>query len=187
MRAAVAAAGCVVVGAIAGIAGAAASTSTSSTKSAPHTQRGWYRFGHDFRLRGLGMRGMFGRAVHVQATVLDKAGTGFITVTEDNGTVQSVSGNQLTIKEAVEGVTYRTVTLTIPSGATVVRNFQRSTLSALRAGDRVRVVQSSDGTTVFALDTAALPRPPALGSGSGPTWAPPGAPSGSPPSPPAGT
>jgi len=158
IKAAVVAAVCVAVGAVAGIAGAAASTSSSSTAKSKVVPRGWFHFAP----RGLraGRLGFHGGAVHVVATVLNKAGTGFITVTEDNGTVQSVSGDQLTIKEAAHGVTYRTVTLTIPSGATVTRDFRSSALSALKAGNRVSVSQSSEGTTVFSIDPNALPKPP---------------------------
>lgn len=165
IKAAAAVVGCVTVGAVAGIAGAAASTSSSSAAKGNSAQRGWFHF----ERRGLrtGRLGFHGDAVHVVATVLNKARTGFITVTEDNGTVQSVSGNQLTIKEAADGVTYRTVTLTIPTGATVMRDFQSSALSALKAGDRVSVAQSSDGTTVFAIDLNAMPKPPGGGWRSG--------------------
>jgi hypothetical protein len=187
IKAAAAVVACVSLGAVAGIAGAAASTSSSSTAKSQNAERGWYRLGPG------GMRearlGFHGRAVHVVATVLNKAHTGFITVTEDHGTVQSVSGNQLTIKEAADGVTYRTLTLTIPSGATVMRDFQSSALSALKAGDRVSVAQSSEGTTVFAIDPNAMPKPPGglrgwhPGNGPGPGSAPaPGAmPYGPPP------
>lgn len=137
------AAGCAAAGAIAGIAGAAASPSSHTATAPP--MRPFPRFGYP----GLARPGL-GPAVHVQAVVLNRAGTGYITVTEDSGTVQSVSGDQLTIKEAVGNVTYRTVTLTIPANATVTRDFATSTLSALRSGDRVTVSQSSEGTYVTA-------------------------------------
>ena len=90
--------------------------------------------------------------MHASVVELNKAGTGFITVTEDSGTVQSVSGNSLTIKEAVGKVVYRTVTLTIPSSATITRNFSKAALSTLKSGDRVRVEQSNEGTEVSAVD-----------------------------------
>jgi hypothetical protein len=99
--------------------------------------------------------------VHEEAVVLNKAGNGFVTVTSDSGTAQSVSGDQLTIKEAVGSVTYKTVTLTIPSGAKVIRNFKSASLSDLRSGDRVRVSSSSEGTAVLADDGSV--RPPFLG------------------------
>jgi hypothetical protein len=105
-----------------------------------------------------------GHAVHEVAVVLNKAGTGFITATEDNGSVVSVSGDQLTVKEGTKSVTYKTVTLTIPGGATVRRNGSTAKLSDLKAGDHVHVTQSSDGTTVFADDGTHRP----MGHGYGP-------------------
>ena len=93
-----------------------------------------------------------GPAVHEDAVVLNRAGTHFITATSDNGTVASVSGDQLQITEAIGKVSYKTVTLTIPAGATVERNLATAKLSDLKPGDRVHVTQSSDGTVVFAND-----------------------------------
>ncbi|MDQ6744624.1 MAG: hypothetical protein M3Z27_01170 [Actinomycetota bacterium] len=104
-----------------------------------------------------------GPAVHEDAVVLDKAGTGFITATIDNGVVKSLSGDSLTITEGFGNVTYKTVTLTIPTNATVIRNFNKATLSDLKTGDHVHVAQSSEGTTVFADD--GTQRPPHGGQG----------------------
>jgi hypothetical protein len=154
MKGAAVAAACAAGGAIAGITGAAASPSTHSSTSkskAPAVGRFWGHFGP--RAGAIG----FGPAVHETAVVLNKAGTGFITATVDSGTVQSVSGDQLTIKEGVGKVTYKTVTLTIPSGASVYRNFASSSLSALRSGDHVRVAQSSEGTNVIAIADSYVP------------------------------
>jgi len=162
LKAAATGAACVVVGATAGIVGASAAPASKPSKPqsvVPLARGPW---------RGLGPgRGpaAFGPAVHADVVVLNRAGTKFITVTEDSGTVQSVSGDALTIKEAVGKITYRTVTLTIPSGASVTRNFAKVTLSALKSGDRVRVVQSSDGTEVDDINPSAL-----LGPGHG--WGP---------------
>src|SRR5947199_9551079 len=127
---------CVALGTAGGIASSGAATSTS--KKANSTRAG----GHP--------GGPGGRAVHEDAVVLNKAGTAFITSTEDSGSVVSVSGDQLTIKEGTAKVTYKTVTLTIPSGATIKRNGSTAQLSALKAGDHVHVEKSSDGTTGFA-------------------------------------
>lgn len=149
------------VGAVAGIAGAAASPGTSSSKAPaapPHARPAWRQFGPPGGPVGPGPaglgRGGIGPAVHEQAVVLNKAGTGFITATLDQGTVESVNGDQLAVKEAVRKVTYKTVTLTIPANASVYRNFAKSTLSSMRGGDHVRVVQSSEGTQVFAVDAS---------------------------------
>ena len=76
--------------------------------------------------------------------------SGFATVTIDRGFVQSVSGQQLTIREGTKNATYKTVTLTIPSSAKVRDNRQASTLSALTAGQRVSVVQAPKRTWVIA-------------------------------------
>lgn len=142
---------CVALGAAGGIASSGAATSTS--KKANATRAG----GHP--------GGPGGRAVHEDAVVLNKAGTAFINATEDSGSVVSVSGDQLTIKEGTASVTYKTLTLTIPSGATIKRNGSTAQLSALKAGDRVHVTKSSDGTTVFAADGSFRP---AGGPGHGP-------------------
>jgi hypothetical protein len=105
-----------------------------------------------------------GHAVHEDAVVLNKAGTAFINATEDSGSVVSVSGDQLTIKEGTKSVTYKTLTLTIPSGTTIKRNGSTAQLSELKAGDHVHVTKSSDGTTVFADDGTHRP----MGPGHGP-------------------
>jgi hypothetical protein len=156
LKAAATGAACVVVGAAAGIVGASAAPTSKSSKPAGPALPQTRGAGRAFRLHR--QSGDLGPAVHASVVVLDKAGTGFITATEDSGTVQSVSGKQLTIKEAVGSVTYKTITLTIPSGATISRDFSSTALSALKAGDRVRVVQSSEGTDVMAVDTSTLPR-----------------------------
>lgn len=159
LKAVVTGAACVAVGAAAGIVGASAAptskpvTPAASALPQPRALHGRFRGGFAGPM-GMGHRG----AVHATIVTLNKAGTGYITVTADSGTVQSVSGNSLTIKEAVGSVVYKTVTLTIPSGATVTRNFATVALSALKSGDRVRVEQSSEGTDVFAIDPSSMPR-----------------------------
>ena len=75
---------------------------------------------------------------------------GFETVTLDRGSFSSLSANQLTINEGTKTATYKTVTLTIPSNATVRDNRQTSTLSALTAGQRVAIVQGPQRTWVIA-------------------------------------
>jgi hypothetical protein len=166
-------AACVVVGAAAGIVGASAAP-TAKSKTAKPALPQKRAAGRAFGLRHRDA-GDLGPAVHASVVVLNKAGTGFITATEDSGTVQSVSGDQLTIKEAVGSVVYKTVTLTIPSGATISRNFSSAALSALKSGDRARVVQSSEGTDVMAVDPSSLPRDGGPGHGGwGPGHGPPG-------------
>jgi hypothetical protein len=142
---------CIALGAAGGIASGGAATSTSKKANATRA--------------GGPPGGPGGRAVHEDAVVLNKAGTAFITATEDSGTVVSVSGDQLTIKEGTKSVTYKTLTLTIPSGATIKRNGSTAQLSAFKAGDRVHVTKSSDGTTVIGGDASFRP---AGGPGHGP-------------------
>ncbi len=148
-RAGVVAGACALVGAGAGIAGTAASPSGSHLKAGPaQTARD---------LRGPGPRGFDrehrgGAPVHAQLVVLNQARDRFITVTADNGTVKSVSGQDVTITEAAGSVTYKNVTLTVPEKATVYRNGSAAKLGDLRTGDRAHVSQSSEGTTVFAAD-----------------------------------
>jgi hypothetical protein len=77
---------------------------------------------------------------------------GFDTVTMDRGSFSSLSGDQLTITEGTKAATYKTLTLTIPSGATVRRNGQAAKLSDLKSGDTVMVLQSPHGTDVAAHD-----------------------------------
>lgn len=177
LKAAATGAACVALGAAAGIVGASAAPSAKTPKSTspavPQFPRGPRPGLHRFR-GGPGERAMLGPAVHASVVVLNKAGTGFITATEDRGTVQSVSGDKLTIKEGIGKVTYRTITLTIPSKATIMRNFSAAALSALKSGDRVRVEQSSEGTDVFAVAPGAFPRIGGPGHRPG-AWGPGGA------------
>ena len=137
-------------GAAAGITGGTAATTNKSARAGSAAAHGGWALGGRPPLG-------HGFAVHEVAVVLNKAGDGFITVTSDSGALQSVSGDQLTLKEAVGSVAYRTVTVAIPSGATVIRNFKTASLSDLRDGDRVRVSSSTEGTTVLADDGSVLP------------------------------
>ena len=131
---------CATVAAAAGIAGSSAATKSHKTRKSTNSS--------SLPGRPFG-RMMMGGPVHVDAVVLNKAGTAWITVTEDNGTVSSVSGDQLVITEGTTAVPYKTVTLTIPSDATIIRNGQKAALSDFQSGDHVHVSQSSDGTIVF--------------------------------------
>ena len=161
-RTGVVAGACVLAGAAAGIAGSAAAPSKSSkaaaaqtgTTTAPPTTApgGAPPPGASGPGRGFGHGPHGGPAVHSESVELDKTGKAFITVTRDAGTVTSVSGDELTIDEAVGSVDYKTVKVTIPSGATVNRNGATAELAALAAKDEVVVTRSSDGTTVWAHD-----------------------------------
>lgn len=172
MRATAVGAACALAGAGAGIAGAGAATKSSTrtaktTNSATSTQRaGGPRGGHD-------------RAVHAVETVLNKAGTAYITETEDSGTVKSVSGSDVTITEGTTAVPYKDVTVTIPSDATITRNGKTATVADLKAGDDIHVSVSSDGTNVFAHDSTFKPAGGHGGPGGPGRGAPPAAPSSS--------
>jgi hypothetical protein len=97
------------------------------------------------------LAGVEGPPVHADAVVPNNKG-GFDTVTMDRGSFSSLSGDQLTITEGTKSATYKTVTITIPSNATVRRNDEKAQLSDLKAGDEVLVVQSPSGTVVAAHD-----------------------------------
>ena len=75
---------------------------------------------------------------------------GFVTVSFDRGFVESVKGAALTLREGTKKATYKTVTLTIPSGAQVRNNGRRSSLSALTPGEHVGVLQGPVRTLVVA-------------------------------------
>lgn len=183
IRAGMVGAGCAAVGAVAGIAGGAAAPSSSSSTQPSGRQmpmQGWR--GAQFR-RGDGLRrGPFrelggGPPVHAQLVVPKRSGSGFETVTQDAGKVKSVSGDQLAITEGTDTQTYKDVTLTIPSNATVYRNGSKASLGDLKAGDHVRVAQSPEGTFVMARDASHQ----AQWDGPHPGMAGPGGPGGPPP------
>jgi len=170
--AAVATAGaCVLAGAAAGISQSAASSSSSSSssKSGKASRHAGFAGAPGFGHFG---RGGPGGEVHAVEVVPDKAGTGFITVTEDNGTITAVDAGagKITLKEGTTSATYATPTISIPSGATVLLDGASSSLEKLKTGDHVSISSSSEGTTVFATDSSFQP---GAGHGAGPMGAPP--------------
>jgi hypothetical protein len=161
-------AGCALIGGSTSV--ALSATGTHSVKqTTPSATAGVA--GHPFGgpMGGPGDRG----GVHSVSVVLNKAGTAFISQTTDSGTLQSVdaSASTITIVEGTKTVTYATPTLTIPSGATVLLDGKSSSIASLVAGDRVTVSSSSDGTTVFAIDSSFMPQGP--GGPGGAHWGPP--------------
>src|SRR5206468_1474974 len=138
--------------ALAGIAGSAAAPSKSSKKksssSATATKRAFPRAAGGF------FHGPGGPGVHSETVVPNKAGDGFITVTSDAGTVKSTSGNDITIDESVGSLHYKDVTVTIPDGATIIRNHAKASLSDINEGDDIRVIASSEQTIVIAESAA---------------------------------
>ncbi len=135
------AAACAAIGAAGSAIATAGAASGGSTTSSSTTAK-------PARVRGAGVRALERRAVHANAVVATKSG--FATVTVDRGFVQSVNGQQLTIREGTKTATYKTVTLTIPSNALVRDNRRASALSALTDGQRVAVVQAPQRTWVVA-------------------------------------
>ncbi len=117
---------CVALGVGAGaIANGAASTSAPAAKApAAHAR---------LRLQAIIRR-------TAQANLIVHTKQGFVNVTIARGTVQSVSGNQLTLAEGTRKATYKTVTYTLPATVRVRDNRQRSTLSAVKPGQRALVV-----------------------------------------------
>jgi hypothetical protein len=182
LKSAVAAGVCAAVGATAGIVGSAAAPSHSH--KAHSTSYDTATGGPDRRPGPAGMIafkiGIGGPPVHGVQIVPNKAGDGFDTVTQDSGTVKSISGDSLTITEGTDKATYATPTLTIPAGATVERNFQSAKLTDIQAGDHVDVSSSSGGTAnVFAVDGQHWPPKPPMPPGFAKQLPAPGGPDGS--------
>ena len=139
---------CALVGGAAGIAASSASSPTP-TKAAGAPALIARGPGLQF---GLGpLADATGPPVHSENVVPNKKG-GFDTVTMDRGSFSSLSGDQLTITEGTKTATYKTLTLTIPPGASVTRNGEAAKLSDLKSGDTVMVAQSPRGTDVAAHD-----------------------------------
>ena len=163
LRAGVSIAVTVLVAAVTGIATGAAAPSKDSSPSndssgdgATTRQKGTFEAplpGPPPGIRGAGVAILGGPPVHAEMVVPNRKGDGFITVTEDNGKLDSVSGNSLSITEGTEDATYKQVTLDLPDSATVIRNGRKAELSDLQNGDQVHVSQSDQRTMVFALDS----------------------------------
>jgi hypothetical protein len=167
------AAACAAAALTAGIAEGSGTTTQSSTTTQPSTTSGAAMPGHDGHGGPPGGREPGGGAVHSVDVVLNKAKSAYITQTTDEGTVESVdsSGGSITLLEGTKAVPYKTVTVTVPTSATVTLDGKSSTLSALVAGDRVSVSSSSDGTDVIAMDSSFKPEggsPPAGAKGQAP-------------------
>lgn len=136
---------CLAIGAGASAIATAGATNSNHAQVSLHQLR--YGRGFD-RLRAEGMRLVARRAVHGDLVVWTRKG--FVTVTFDRGSVSNVSGQQLTINEGIPKATYKQVTLTIPTTAHVRDNGRKATLSQLRQGQRVIVVQAPSRTFVIA-------------------------------------
>jgi hypothetical protein len=148
---------CALVGALAGIAGSAAAPSKS--KSAAKAQK------KAAKLRALkrAFRGgpgpgprFMGGPVHATAVVPNPDGTGFDTITTDAGTLNSVDGTTVHLKEGTDKKVYKDdVAVDVGTDAKVIRNHADAKLSDLKAGDHVRVITGAPkGNIVIAEDDA---------------------------------
>lgn len=88
--------------------------------------------------------------VHAEIVVPDQDGEGFVTLVSDVGTLAAISGSELTVKEGTKDETYATVTVTADGTVSVRRNGKKSTLSALKVGDHVRVTKDGTRTRIDA-------------------------------------
>ena len=159
---------CALVGALAGIAGsAAAPSSKSKSKSAQAQKKADARkaraLKRAFRFGGpgprLALRHGFGFGfgpVHAEAVVPNKDGTGFDTITTDAGTLNSVDGTTVHIKEGTDKKVYKDdVAIDVGGDAKVIRNHEDAKLSDLKEGDHVRVITGAPkGNVVIAEDDA---------------------------------
>lgn len=175
LRAGLAVAACAAVGAAGGIVGSAAAPSKTKAKSSSSARAAADANGGPRPGLRHGGPGGPGHAVHAEEIVLDKAGDAYITQTEDQGIVKTVSGNDVTITEGTDTVPYKDVTVTLPSGATIMRNGAKAAAGDLKAGDHIHVEQSADGAFVFAGDASFRP-PGGPRDHDGPPPAPPAAP-----------
>jgi hypothetical protein len=130
------AASCTAIGAGASVIASAGAASTSTSAKPAHP-----RLAVRHAIRGM---------VHAEAVV--PTDSGFTTVTIDRGFAQSVSGQQLTLKEGTKTATYKTVTLSIPADAIVRDNHQDAQLGDIKAGQHVLVVRGPQQTIVIARD-----------------------------------
>ncbi|HXB17121.1 MAG TPA: hypothetical protein VNV44_15410 [Solirubrobacteraceae bacterium] len=177
----VAASACALGGAAAGISQSAASSSSNGSSAKSPKPGQWAHGARGFGFAGHGGPG-FGDEVHAVEVVLNKAGTAYITVTREVGTITAVDAgaSKITLKEGTSSVTYATPTISIPSGSTVTLDGASSSLEKLKAGEDVSISSSSEGTAVFAADSSFKPGPPPGGMGGAPGGAPNGGPQNAP-------
>ena len=116
---------CVALGA-----GASAIASSSASTAAPA------------KAHAAHARGRIGKLARrtVQGTFVVHSKRGWANVTFARGTVESVSGNQLTLAEGTRKATYKTATVTLPSNVVVRDNRQQSSLAGLSHGQRALVL-----------------------------------------------
>ena len=130
---------CLAIGGGAGVIANAGASTTASPSVKPSQA---------LRQGAIAPRRLIRRAVHGDLVVATK--TGYATVTFDRGTVQSVSGQQLTLAYGRKTASYKSVNLTIPASARVRDNGKKATLADLKQGQRAVVIQAPKWTVVIA-------------------------------------
>ena len=128
------------------VASATASTSHSSTPSAHHASAKAGKAHQHARMREL--RKVARHSVSGNVTVDTKHG--FQTISFERGTVDSVSGDQLTITEGGPKATQRRETVTVPSAVHVRDNGKKASMSSVSAGQHVLVLTLPKRTVVVA-------------------------------------
>ncbi|HWF54298.1 MAG TPA: hypothetical protein VG223_06725 [Solirubrobacteraceae bacterium] len=123
-----------------GIGAIASAGASTPSQSHPAAKAGLRRGGRGIRI--------LRRTVAGQLIVKTKSG--YAPVTFERGSVTAVNGQQLTLNEGTKKSVYKTVTLTIPAGATVRDNGRAATLSQLTSGQRAIVVTLPARTLVIA-------------------------------------
>jgi hypothetical protein len=138
---------CAAGGAGAGAGGSApASTGHSTTGTAHHATARTGTSARHARLREL--REVARHSVSGDVVVDTK--DGFQTITFERGTVDSVSGDQLTITEGTAKAGQRQETITLPSTVHVRDNGEKASLSSVSAGQHVIVLSLPKRTVVLA-------------------------------------
>jgi hypothetical protein len=137
---------CVAVGVgIGAITSAGATTTTTAASSAKAGSAVVVPARHGrLRRRGALLR----RAV--QGDVVVRTASGFGTVSFQRGTVESISGTQLTLTEGTRKASYRSVTVTLPAQAVVRDDGKQASLSSVTPGQRVVVIHAPRRTFVLA-------------------------------------
>src|SRR3954463_3854894 len=189
---------CALVGALAGIAGSAAAPSSSKSAKAQKKVAAKQKAVAKQKARALkrAFRGgpgpgprFMGGPVHATAVVPNQDGTGFDTITSDAGTLNSVDGTTVNLKEGTPKKVYKDdVAVNVGSNAKVIRNGADAKLSDLQPGDHVRVITGgARGNIVIAASDAWIAqqkkrfREHGFGHRFAPGGPPPGVPGGPPP------
>jgi hypothetical protein len=161
---------CALVGALAGIAGSAAAPSKPAKASKAAKAQALKKLQAEkqaVRKKARALRRAFRRGpgpgfregpVHAEAVIPNADGTGFLTVTTDAGTLNSVDGTTVHVKEGTDKKVYKDdVAIDVGNDVTVIRNHEKAKLSDLKEGDHVRVITGAPkGNIVIAEDDAFL-------------------------------